>query len=68
MKKAKHIKNSNSTIIRYLDGGLTKKRLLSSLKERFSIMSKYYGLFFTIWIHFVNGIKFSFFVIRNKWF
>jgi len=68
MKKAKNIKNTNSTIIRYLDGGLTKKRLLSSLKERFSIMSKYYGFLFTVWTHFLNGIKFAFFVVRNKWF
>ncbi|MEA3450736.1 MAG: glycosyltransferase, partial [Bacteroidota bacterium] len=68
MKKAENIKNVNSTIIRYLDGGLTKKRLLSSLKERFFIMTKYYGFIYTLWIHFLNGIKFSFFVIRNKWF
>jgi glycosyltransferase involved in cell wall biosynthesis len=68
MKQADNIVNVNQTIIRYLDGGLTKKRLIKSLKERFKIMIKYYGFITTIYIHIKNGLKFLIFVIRKKWF
>lgn len=39
------------TIINYLDGGTTNKNHKASLKERFKIMSQYYGLFPTILRH-----------------
>lgn len=68
LKKSEIITNVNCEIIRYLDGGLTKKRLLKSLKERFAIMIKYYGFFPTLYIHLKNGIKFIYFVLKNKWF
>ncbi|MBN2891660.1 MAG: glycosyltransferase [Bacteroidales bacterium] len=68
MKNAENIQNTNQTIIRYLDGGLTKKRLIKSLRERFRIMSKYYGFLTTSFIHVRNGLKFSWFVLRKKWF
>lgn len=68
MKNAKNIHNTNQTLIRYLDGGLTKNRLIKSLKERFRIMSKYYGFLTTTFIHIRNGVVFSWFVLRKKWF
>ncbi len=68
LKKAESICNVNQNIIRYLDGGLTKKRLIKSLRERFRIMVKNYGFFTTIWIHIRNGVKFSFFVLKKRWF
>jgi len=55
LKDSKVVKNVNTPIIRYLDGGLTKKRLLKSLRERFSIMVKFYGFFTTIFIHIKKG-------------
>jgi glycosyltransferase involved in cell wall biosynthesis len=68
MKQSKVIQNTNETLIRYLDGGLTKNRLIKSLLERFRIMTKYYGFLTTTFIHIRNGIKFSFFVLTKKWF
>ena len=68
LKKAEKIKNTNLIITRYLDGGLTKQNLVPSLKERFKIMTKYYGLVPTIFNHFVLGTKLLFFMLKNKWF
>ncbi|MBN2663246.1 MAG: glycosyltransferase [Bacteroidales bacterium] len=67
LKKAKNIKNTNANIIRYLDGGLTKKRFKASLKERFKIMVNYYGFITTLWVHIRNAVKMSFFAFKNKW-
>lgn len=67
LKKSTTIINTNIDLIRYLDGGLTKKRFKASLKERFKIMVKNYGLITTIWIHIRNAVKMSFFAIKNKW-
>jgi len=68
MKKTTKIKNTNLIICRYLDGGLTKHNLVPSLKERYKIMRKFYGLFPTIFNHIILGTKLIWFVIKNKWF
>ncbi len=67
MKKSNLIVNTNEIIVKYLDGGLTKKRFFKSLKERFKIMTKNYGLFTTIFIHIRNAFKMIFFAIKHKW-
>lgn len=51
LKKAKSIYNTKLTIIDYLEEGLTTRNQKASLKERFSIMAKYYGKFSTILYH-----------------
>ena len=43
-KKASSIVNTHSYLAKYLVGGISKKKHLASLKERFRIFSKYYGL------------------------
>lgn len=68
MKKSQNIHNTNQMLIRFLDGGLTKKRMKSSLKERYKIMKKYYGLFPTLWVHFRNALKMSYFYLTKGWF
>jgi len=68
MKKSSKIKNTNLIICRYLDGGLTKHNLVPSLKERFKIMRKFYGLFSTLINHITLGTNLIWFVIKNKWF
>jgi len=68
LKKASKIKNTNLILTKYLDGGLTKKRLIASLKERFQIMSKNYGWLPTFLRHIGFAIRLSFFYLRNKWF
>src|SRR5574344_2806824 len=52
LKKSENIFNSEMIISRFLDGGVSKKRMKASLKERFIIMSEYYGLIPTLIRHF----------------
>ena len=68
LKKASKIKNTNLIITRYLDGGLTKQNLIPSLKERFHIMKKFYGIVPTLLNHVLLGMQLSLFIIKNKWF
>ena len=53
MKKAKCLHNTRLTIIDYLNEGMTTRNHRASLKERFHIMVKHYGLFSTMWHHFL---------------
>ena len=53
MKKAKCLHNTRLTIIDYLNEGMTTRNHRASLKERFRIMVKHYGLFSTMWHHFL---------------
>ena len=51
MKKAKCLHNTRLTLIDYLNEGMTTKNHKASLKERFCIMAKHYGLISTILHH-----------------
>jgi glycosyltransferase involved in cell wall biosynthesis len=51
MKKAKCLHNTQLTLIDYLNEGMTTKNHKASLKERFCIMAKHYGLISTILHH-----------------
>lgn len=44
MKKARTLHNTHLTIIDYLEEGMTTQNQKASLKERFRIMAKHYGL------------------------
>lgn len=68
MKKAKIIHNTKLIIIRYMDDGLTKKNMFKSLKERFKIMQKNYGLLTALWVNFRNSFRLLLFRIKHKWF
>jgi len=43
-KNASSIVNTHMYVAKYLVGGMSKKKHLASLKERFAIFTKYYGL------------------------
>lgn len=68
MKKSQYIHNTNQILIKFMDGGLTKKRMKSSLKERFIIMKLYYGLIPTLWTHLRNAFRMSWFYITKGWY
>lgn len=51
MKRSSRIINVNATVINYLQDGLSIQNHRASLKERFCIMSKHYGLLPTIARH-----------------
>ncbi len=46
------IHDTHLTLCAYLDGGMSVKNHRASLMERFRIMSRHYGLFSTIFMHF----------------
>lgn len=51
MKKAHSLHNTHVIVIDYLEEGLTTQNHKASLKERFHIMAKHYGLFSTVMWH-----------------
>ena len=51
MKEAKCLHNTRLTLIDYLNEGMTTQNHKASLKERFRIMAKHYGLFSTLLHH-----------------
>lgn len=66
LKEATQIYNSNLVLSRFLDGGLTKQNIVPGLKERFDIMRRYFGLIPTLWKHIPIGLRFLWYVTRNK--
>jgi glycosyltransferase involved in cell wall biosynthesis len=63
LKGAKTIVNSRLRVVNYLYGGLTTANRKASLKERYAIMCKYYGIFATGLLHGWFAIRFY----RAKW-
>ncbi len=66
LRKSNTIYNSKLVLSKFMEGGLTKQSLVPSLKERFKIMSKYYGLIPTIFNHIYLAMKLSLYYIKNK--
>lgn len=62
MKKSKTLHNTHLTLIDYLDEGMTTRNHKASLKERFKIMVKHYGMIPTTLQH----IRFVFRLITKK--
>lgn len=57
-KKARKITNTHQVVAKYLVGGLSKKRHRQSLKERFLIFSRHYGLLPTVFNHFMITLRY----------
>lgn len=64
-KKAKKIVNVRTYVAKYLVGGMSKKKHRQSLKERFMIFSKHYGLIPNILNHLVIALNLFFYYLRN---
>ncbi len=65
-KDAAFIHNSNLILSRFLEGGLTEHNIKAGLKERFSIMTKFYGLIPTLLRHFLFGIRLTNFYLKHR--
>ena len=63
-KKAKTSVKVSGYVAKYLVGGMSKKRHHQSLKERFAILTKHYGLLPNLFNHVVIAAKLSFYYIR----
>ncbi|HJP63858.1 MAG TPA: glycosyltransferase family 2 protein [Mucilaginibacter sp.] len=65
-KKAKTIINVNRYVAKYLVGGMSKKRHLQSLKERFNIMRHYYGLIPTVFNHLIIAFNLGWYWVLHR--
>jgi len=61
LRKTDKIRNTGQILSQFLDGGVSKKTIPGSLKERFNIMVRNYGFIPTILQHFLIAIKFFWF-------
>jgi len=65
-KNASSIVNTHLYVAKYLVGGISKKKHLASLKERFRIFTKYYGLIPNLINHAVIALNLTRYFIRNR--
>ena len=65
-KKARKIVNTNRFVARYLVGGMSKKRHMQSLTERFNIMREHYGLLPTLVNHGIIAINLGWYWLKNR--
>jgi glycosyltransferase involved in cell wall biosynthesis len=65
-KNAATIQPSGLVLSRFLEGGLSGTHIKKGLKERFRIMCKYYGLFPTIFRHFLFGFRLTGFYLKHR--
>jgi len=65
-KKARKMVNVHQYVAKYLVGGMSKKKHLQSLQERFAIMRKHYGLLPTVFNHLIIAFNLSWYWLRNR--
>nr|WP_199156783.1 glycosyltransferase family 2 protein [Pedobacter sp. ASV2] len=65
-KKASSIVNVHRYVAKYLVGGMSKKKHRESLKERFSIFTKYYGLIPNIFNHIIIAGNLAFYFLKHR--
>jgi glycosyltransferase involved in cell wall biosynthesis len=65
-RKATKIVNCKRYVAKYLVGGVSKQKHLESLKERFHILSKYYGLIPNVFNHFVIALKLAGYYVKHR--
>ncbi|NRF39078.1 glycosyltransferase family 2 protein [Pedobacter foliorum] len=69
IKAAKHassIVNTHTYVAKYLVGGISKKKHMASLKERFHIFTKYYGLIPNLINHLFIAINLAQYYFRHR--
>ena len=65
-KNASSIVNTNSYVAKYLVGGVSKQKHMASLKERFLILTKYYGLIPNLVNHFWIAMNLAQYYVRHR--
>ena len=65
-KKAKTIVNTHQYVAKYLVGGMSKKRHRQSLRERFDIMKKHYGLAPTLFNHVIIAFNLGWYWLLHR--
>ncbi|WP_026897705.1 glycosyltransferase family 2 protein [Daejeonella oryzae] len=65
-KKASKIVNTHTYVAKYMVGGMSKLKHRQSLKERFRIFSKHYGLLPNVINHGVIAARLAFYYLKHK--
>lgn len=65
-KKSSNIVNTHMYVAKYLVGGISKKKHWASLKERFKILSHYYGLIPNVINHVFIALNLAQYFIRHR--
>ncbi len=65
-KKARKIVNVHQYVVKYMVGGMSKKKHLQSLLERFAIMRKHYGLLSTVFNHVIIAFNLTWYWLKNR--
>jgi len=65
-KNARTIHNTGQVLSRFLEGGLSRVKVKQGLKERFAIMSQYFGFVPTLLRHFIFGARLLGFYLRYR--
>ncbi|TCD02800.1 glycosyltransferase family 2 protein [Pedobacter psychroterrae] len=65
-KNASSIVNTHMYVAKYLVGGISKKKHFASLKERFRIFTKYYGLIPNLINHVIIAASLAQYFIRHR--
>ncbi|TAJ11162.1 glycosyltransferase [Marinilabiliaceae bacterium JC017] len=66
LKHADRVVNTHQMLSRFLDGGITKQNILPGLKERFHIMTRYFGFIPTVYKHVGIASRFFWFLARHR--
>jgi glycosyltransferase involved in cell wall biosynthesis len=66
LKKSTEILNTRTVLIKYLQEGFSRHHVALSLKERFFIMQKNYGIWLTLGFHFLITLRLLIFFARKK--
>jgi len=66
LEKACKVVNTHQYVAKYLVGGMSKKKHRESLKERFDIFSKHYGLIPNLMNHGVITVKLLLYFIKHR--
>jgi glycosyltransferase involved in cell wall biosynthesis len=65
-KKSSNIVNTHLYVAKYLVGGMSKQKHLESLKERFKILSNYYGFIPTLINHIFIALNLAQYFLRHR--
>src|SRR5690606_32384988 len=65
-KKSTKIINANTYVAKYLIGGMSKKKHLQSLKERYHILKKYYGFLPNLFNHLIIAFNLGFYWLKHQ--
>ncbi|WP_316786184.1 glycosyltransferase family 2 protein [Pedobacter frigiditerrae] len=65
-KKSSNVVNTHLYVAKYLVGGMSKKKHLASLTERFKILSHYYGIIPTVINHIFIAFNLAQYFIRHR--